>query len=268
MKNKEILEKFKTWLIVNEYSKNTILHYYTGIKKFLSKVDINNINENTINNYFLELQDKYAKKTIHCYKDSIQTFLKFLKKDIKLPKRSKLNKKIPQYITLKFFEKELIPMVELISQKPLRDRALLYFLFFTGLRKSEIINLKREDFNLEERSVKVYISKTKEERIVFYTKKVRDLLKMYFSTEIETKNAFNINNNTISYLLKKLNLYFKDINLHCHLFRDSYSVHLLMQGIDISIVSELLGHHSIQSTMRYTRLRTEDLKKKYDKFIK
>ncbi|KKK96226.1 hypothetical protein LCGC14_2664890, partial [marine sediment metagenome] len=197
-----------------------------------------------------------SSKTLNCYKDSIAVFLRFLKKDIPVPKRAKTFQKLPKYFTLNFLEKSIIPMVDLVSRNPVRDKVLLYFVYFTGLRKSELTKLKRENFNLEERIVKVIIQKTKEERIVFYTKRVKDLLEAYFSLEAEDTNAFNLCSSTLETLLKNLNPYFKEIHLHTHLLRHSFSAHFLMQGGDISDLKEFLGHKSIQSTMRYAGLKT------------
>lgn len=264
----DIISKFKKWLIANGQSDNTVSSYTINATKFISFLNGAEISEDKIIDYIIVLKKQYTPKTVNCHNDAIRALLRFLKLNIITPKQTKLVKKIPKYITLNFLEDSLIPMVEVVSERPFRDKVLLYFMFFTGLRKREILGLKRENFNLEERTVKLYISKTKEERILFYTKKVRNLLADYFSIEPEKNNAFNIKESTISNLLRKLNPYFKDVHLYCHLFRDSYAVHLIKQGVDISIVSELLGHHSLQSTMRYTRLKTEDLKNKYDKFIK
>ena len=141
-------------------------------------------------------------------------------------------------------------------------------MFFTGLRKGELVKLKREDFDLEKRTVKVIQSKVRKERITGFTNKVKNMVKDYFLFEAEDKNAFNIVLNTISTLLKNLNPYFKEVHLYPHLFRHSYARHLLNKGIDLSIVSTLMGHSNVQSTMRYLKLQNDDLKGKYDEFIK
>ncbi len=264
----EIVNKFQKHLIVNEYSASTIENYTGRISRFLKFTKGNNITEEIIIDFLLEVRKTVSSKTLNCYKDSISIFLRFLKKDIPVPKRAKTFQKLPEYFTLKFFEKSIIPMIDLISRKPIRDKILLYFVFFTGLRKNELPRLKRKNFNLEERIVKVIIPKTKEERIVFYTKRVKDLLEAYFSLEVEDKNALNICPSTLGTLLKNLNPYFKEIHLHPHKFRHSFAAHFLMQGGDISDLKEFLGHKSIQSTMRYAGLKTDDRKKKYDKFMK
>lgn len=265
----EIANKFQKFLIVNENSASTIENYVGRVRRLLLFTKgVENINEETITEFLLEVKKTVSPKTLNCYKDSLSVFFRFIKKDIPIPKRAKTFQKLPSYFTLKFFEKSIIPMVDLVSRKPMRDKILLYFAFWTGLRKMELTRLRRENFNLEERTVKVIIPKTKEERIVFYTKRVKDLLEAYFSLEAEGKNALNICPSTLESLLKRLNPYFKEIHLHPHKFRHSFAAHFLMQGGDISDLKEFLGHKSIQSTMRYAGLKTDDRKKKYDKFMK
>jgi len=266
----EVISKFQKWLIVNENSTSTIISYVGRVRRLLIFIGgVENLSEDNISEFLLYLKENLGEKTLNCYKDSISAFLKSIKKDIPIPKRATLFKKIPKYFTLKFFEKSLIPMIDLISTTPTRDKALLYFAFFTGLRKKELYLLKRKNFDLEERTVKVIIPKQKEERIVFYTKRVRDLIQIYFSLEEEKKNAFNCGYDSIGNLLRKLNPYFKEIHLHPHLFRTSGAIHLLMQeGSTLIDVKDFLGHNNIQSTMIYTRFNNNDKKKRYDKFMK
>ncbi|GAH21774.1 unnamed protein product, partial [marine sediment metagenome] len=105
--------------------------------------------------------------------------------------------KVPDYITLDYFENQIIPVVECIFRNPLRTKAILYFMFYTGLRRNELYPLKREDINLKEREVKIYAQKVKTEEIRFFPQKVADLIKTYFSIEPEINNAFNLTKNTV-----------------------------------------------------------------------
>ena len=84
--------------------------------------------------------------------------------------------------------------------------------------------------------------------MVFYTKRVRDLIEIYFSLDEEKKNAFNCGYNSIANILKKLDPYFKEVHLHPHVFRHSGAIHLLMQeGSTLIDVKDFLGHKNIQS---------------------
>jgi len=263
-----ILSEYSKWLEVNGKSKTTIEQYSQQIRDFLSKIKLEDISEKTIITYLLELKNKYAPKTVNLYRTAIKSFLDYLKKDVPIPKQLKIEQKLPEFITLKYFESNVIPMIDLIFENPLKIKTIMYFMFFTGLRVGEISLLKRKYFNLKERTVKIFSPKTKKERIIFYNKKTRNLLDMYFGTTPESKNAFNTETSSIKGYFKRLKPYFKDINFHAHLLRHSFANHFLVNKGEISILKELLGHASIQSTMRYAGLNQEQLKKKYDEFIK
>jgi len=262
------LEEYKNWLIINGKSKKTIYDYIDRMKIILNSVS--ELTETNINNYILNLKENSSLSiaSINTFLIALKSYLSFLKLDIKLPRTFKLKKTLPHYITLEQFEDEVIPVIELSFANSLKLKALLYFWYFTGLRISEIVSLKRENFNFEKREVKVEIKKTQEERIVCFTEKASIYVQQYFSSELETLNAFNISANRIRYILKNINPYIKGVHLHPHILRNSFATHLLINGMDLKSVQDLLGHASIQSTVRYTRLTNKDIKEKYDKFIK
>lgn len=263
-----MVEKYKNWLIVNGNSDTTIVAYIQRVTNFLSKISINNIDEEQITNYLLDLKKNNSPSTVNGYRCAIKSLLEYLKKDIKVPKQLKIERKLPEFITKETFENEVIKVVECICHKPLKIKAILYFMFFTGIRESEIVSLNRKNINLEKRTAKIYNKKGKSEKIVLFTKKVKDIISNYFSTENEITNAFNTSTNAINKMFKKLKPYFKDINLHAHLFRHSYATHLRNEGFSIEDIKELLGHKNIQSTMIYAHANIKKIKEKYDKKIK
>lgn len=266
---KEIIKKYKKYLIVNGSSFSTITNYTQITKYFLNRVKLENITTEAIRDYFFTLKDKLAPATLNLYKSGIKSLLVFLEKDdIKVPKSFKLPKKLPEFITLKFLENNVIPMVEVLFDKPLKTSAILYFMFYSGLRVSEVASLKREDFDLENKTVKVYSKKTKKERIIPYPIKIKEILEQYFCFEDENITAFNIKTGSIKSIFKKLNPYFKDINLHPHTFRHAYATHLRKSGISIENIQYLLGHSNIQSTMIYAHSDNKAILEDYHKKIK
>lgn len=267
MKNN--IEKFKTWLKLQDYADNTIRRYCKYIKKFLQDVDIKEITEDKINEFILNIKEKHiTSANIHI--SALKSFLKFLKLDISIPKFFKKPKKLPKYIGIKELENNIIPSIEItFPNKALKIKTIVYVLFYTGLRKGELCNLKRQDFDLEKRTLKLYAKKTGEEKIRYYPKKVQELLQAYFVVEPELYNAFNLKKETMANIFRKLNKYntFKP-KLHCHLFRHSYAVHLLKNKIPLNIVQKLLGHKSLNNTIIYTELVDDDIKDLYNKNIK
>lgn len=264
---KEDLTKFNNWLEVNGKADNTVTAYCQKVRDFLIAISGKELTEEVISDYILSLKDKVSVSTRNLVRNAIRSYLEFKKVDISLPKNLKPIKTLPSYIPLEKFQNEIIPTVELIFEDSLKTKALLYFWYFTGLRKSEILLLKRKNFDFENRTVKIQIPKTKEERIVCYTDTVKIYVEQYFLTETEEDNAFNLSQMKIKYIFFKLNQYVTDVKLYPHIMRHSYASHLLKQGMDLKSVQDLLGHASINSTIRYTKLNTKDIQEKYDKYI-
>jgi len=259
------LFQFKGWLLVNGCSTT---NYVSKIEELLNSIP--SLTEKNINNFIIKKkEDKLSEETLNTYIKSIRAYLKFLKKDIRTPKYFKPIKKIPQFITLEFLEKNIIPLIEdLFPKKELKIETLLYFMFYTGLRKSEIENLKRENFNFEEKEVKVYIPKTKEERLIPLNDRMIKFLHFYFDEEDEKNNAFNLGKGEINYIFKILKPNVKKVNLHPHIFRHSYAMHLQRNGFTTREIQSLLGHKNILTTIRYENADINLMKEKFNGRIK
>ena len=283
-----MIDKFRDWLQINDYSKGTIYNYIYNINIYILYIYNNNIynidfsnitNSNitskeqlkkSIDDYILYmLKRNLAKETINNFIKAIRVYCKFINIDIPILKSLKPEEKLPEAITEEYFKKYIDEMIQFIfDNNALKVKTMLWFMFYTGLRKSEVYNLKRADFNLKERTVKVYQQKTKNERITFYTEEVKKLLEFYFSTEAEEEGAFNLGKGGIEYIFLVMKPYFKDVKLNPHIFRSSYATMLLKKGVDVTIVQKLLGHKNINSTLKYLKTNNELLKEIYDKKIK
>lgn len=262
----EILQTFSNWLKLNNIRNNI---YVYATKQCLKKVGYPLLSQELLDNYLLERKQNVAKETFNIIIKSLKKFFIFDKIDFKLPAIVKVEKGKPvEHFSLKYFEDNIVPMVEYISKNITRDIALLYFMFYTALRKSEYVLLKRENINLNERIVRIFEPKTQQYRIVKFPKKVKELLKIYFSMEQERTNAFNCSGEIIYNLCRKLNKHCKDVHIHPHTFRHSACIHFLKQGIPVIAVSKLLGHSNILTTMRYLQLTDTEIMDMYDQKIK
>ena len=259
-----MLEKFKDYIQLN-YSNLT---YYHRIKEFLQEVSIENISEETINKFFLEKKEKLSPSTFNCYRASLKVFLKFLHKDIEIPKSIKVIEKIPDSISLKYIKEKIIPVVECIFENPLKIKTILYFMFWTGLRQGELLYLKRENIDLKERTAKVFIPKTKKELMVIFPEDIAKLMKVYFSIEPERENAFNLKLTTIRNVFMALKPHFKDIRLRPHLFRHTHATEFMESGAGMKFLQDSLGHKNIKSTLKYLGSNIKMRKRMYDKFAK
>lgn len=259
-----MLNKFKEYLILNGYSN---FSYYYRIKEFLQEIKLENISEETVGKFILKKKETKAVETVNSYIKALKIFFKFIKKDIELPKLFKVTQKIPDSIPLEYFEKQIISFTDLFNN-PTKIKAILLFMFWTGVRPSELLTLKRNNINLDNRTAKIQVKKTKREKFVIFTKEVANSLKFYFITEQEELNAFNLKETTIKNIFLKLKPHFTDINLRPTLLRHSCATHFMGQGANMKFLQNLLGHKSIRSTERYLDTNLSLMKVMYDDFSK
>jgi len=282
MKKQEFLKKFKDYLLLNGKTLSTTTTYLSHVKSFIDYLNINNIQlstitttptttlEGVVGRYILDRGSRCSIKTTNNDTMVVDWLLKYFNLEIKTPKLRRAIQKLPEHIDLTFLEEEVIPLIdEDTFRNPEKAIAVLYLLFFTGIRQSELICLRRENFDFEKRTLKIFEVKKKRERMVFFNQKVSEAVQRYFGTEEEEQNAFNLGSQGVSYIFRKLREVGRfEINLHPHLLRHSFSIYVLEQGIDLATLSELLGHENIATTMIYAKKTNTKLKEIYDKHIK
>lgn len=270
-----ILEEYKIWLELQGKSKNTIKTYSIPIRKFLeylsnifSKNDINvdflkeNLNKNLIIRFLAEIKTKknLDPNSIRLYIRSLSSFLKFLDrpdiiKDLKVPR---VDKKLPKYITFDEFNR----LLSFVKKK--RDKLILLLLFYTGVRVSELVNLKKEDVLIREGFIRVY-GKGGKERMIPIPKFLIEELNSYIQN-LKDEKLFNISTRQVERIVKK---YAKLANINKkvtpHVLRHSLATMLLSNGVDIRYIQEILGHSSLSITQIYTHVIPSKLKEIYEK---
>jgi len=270
----EVIEEYKVWLEIQGKSKNTIKTYAGTIKKFLeflinngiiiidTKSINNSLDKNIILKFLAELKvnKKLDSNSLRLYVRAISSFLKFLDnenlaKQIKAPK---VDKRLPKFITYD----ELNKLLE--NAENYRDKLVIKFLFYTGVRVSELIKIKKNDIIFEEGFVKVY-GKGGKERIVPIPKELLNELKNYIN-KINTENIFPLSSRQveriIKYIAKKAGISKK---VTPHVLRHSLATTLLSKGVDIRYIQEILGHSSLNITQIYTHVVPNQLKEIYNK---
>lgn len=176
-----------------------------------------------------------------------------------------------------------------------RDQAILYLLYYSGIRANELVNLDIQSVLLKERKIRV-IGKGNKERIVPFSTDCQKVLKSYIDNErkvllnkylvaqkkkiSEGKNEvllpplfFNSNGGKLTtrgleYILdaiqEKTGLF---VGLHPHLLRHTFATHLLDNGADLRVIQELLGHESINATQVYTHVTEKAMKDTYENYF-
>lgn len=279
------LDKYMNEYLASEYntSKNTRDSYATDLyllAKYYKNQNITTLKKEDIQEY-LRKSNK-ASKTKARYLTTINHFYQYLCDNnmikvnpcdgIKMPK---LEKKLPEYLTVEEVDKLLD--IRVSTAYDLRNKAMLEVLYATGMRISELCNLTMSNLFLEDGLVKV-MGKGSKERLVPINDVAIDALKEYLrfarNDLLGTKTCeyvfvssrhTKITRQAFFKYIKKLCVE-KGIkkNISPHMLRHSFATHLLSNGADLRVVQELLGHSDISTTQIYTHLSNEKLEQEYE----
>lgn len=153
----------------------------------------------------------------------------------------------------------------LSSTNNIKHRLVLAFLYYAGLRVSEVINLKWQDIDLERGVIHLKTTKGLEHRIVFLHNKLKELLIIY---GLKNKGLILVSSKNKAYsprtiqqiVLKASKKAMITKHVTPHVLRHSFATHLLEAGADIRFIQKLLGHKNLQTTMIYTHVANRDIK--------
>lgn len=281
----EMINFINYLLIDKKYSKNTIMSYQNELFKFndyFSNKKIKNISKIDIRNYIKHLNSqKIDERSIAHSMSVLRSFYKFLSisndkienpiQTINLPK---IPKKLPNVLSVDDVDKIL--NIQVVDKYSSRDKAMLELMYSSGLRVSELINLKLNDISLDEDVVRI-LGKGSKERIVPIGDCAKEALNNYIN--IYRKDLFKNNRSDYLFLSKngtKLSrqYFFKLIkkqsslnninkNISPHTLRHSFATHMLNYGADLRSIQELLGHSDISTTQIYTHISQSKIKDDY-----
>ena len=265
----EYLEKIKG------YSKNTITSYKTDIKKYFEYINKHNKNYDEIEKYIQSLsKNKYAKSTVNRKIVSISSFFnwcinqkKLNIKDIKQIKNIKTERKLPTILTSNYIN-NLLDTIPTSTSKEIRDRTIIEILYSSGLRVSELTNLKVNDLK-NNKSLKV-LGKGNKTRILPMTDKSYNYMNLWLSkyrSEYKNEKSGNyiflgVRGGKISdrEIQRIVNL---RLGTFPHSIRHTFATHLLDGGADLRVVQAMLGHTDPSTTQIYTHVSKKQLKEKY-----
>lgn len=284
---------------VKHYSGHTLSSYESDLQQFkdylkvsglapedkTGKFDPGVITSGFLKTFIANLSDpaaygrRYSKKSVSRKISVIKSFFKYLSKRKYITKNPasalifpKTVKKLPAFLT----ESELGNLLgeKFISQLGIPDKAVIELLYGTGIRLSELLDLKFADVDLKHMTVKVF-GKGAKERIVPLGTKAKEALRNYLSI----REICNLNNSDLLFIdnkgkrfypMKVYRIIKKNLSLVTdlkkkspHVLRHSFATHLLDNGADIRAVKEMMGHESLSTTQLYTHVTPERLKKAY-----
>lgn len=279
-------------VLANEkkYSMNTIINYRDDLELFsdflvIEKVqDIKKIDYQLIRKYLNYLYDKkYASKAIARHISSLRSFFKYLKKydlinnnPMLLISNPKQEKKLPKILYPKELE-TLMNIPNLNTPLGLRDSLILELLYSTGVRVSELVNIRLKDINFNSKEINI-LGKGSKERIVLFGKTCEYKLKEYLSKGRDklynlkyssdylllSKTGRKINPREVRNVLDDI-VAASGLKIHIspHVLRHTFATDMLNNGADLRSVQELLGHESLSTTTIYTHLTNERLRGVY-----
>jgi len=286
-----MLDKFQHWLSYEKrYSPHTVKSYINDLGQFtgfinqnFSGVSLEEAKTTMIKSWIVSLMDhNYNPASVNRKLVSLNSFYKFLIKEEILDhnpavgiKGLKKSKRIVKYLE----EEEILNILDHYDfsdpDNNLKNKLILEMLYGTGIRLSELLNLKTRNIDLKGMILKV-LGKRNKERIIPINK----------SLEIEIRNYLDIRNSIQSdsdnelffltdkaeqlypmYVYRVVKKYIDDIiqrtHVSPHVLRHSFATHLLNRGADINAIKELLGHSNLAATQIYTHNSIERLKTVY-----
>jgi site-specific recombinase XerD len=269
----EILEKYQNYLL----ARNLSLVYKNFIKKFLEyctaeHVEYQTITQQTITDFFNK--NTYASNSKNNFIKAGRSFYSFLgiakeQNEWFKIKMLKVERKLPEYLMLDDIQKAIKYITTYNSRlDSTKIETVLYFMFYTGIRKSELLNLKRASFDLTNCAVKIYEQKTKQEKIIYYPEKLRDKIQSYFNTSQEKENSFNITLGEINYLFGEIISKHLGKKIKPHLTRHGGARYMLEKGVPATIVQKILGHQSLNTTLIYLSPDQKMIERIYKEKIK
>ena len=258
----EEVEKLKTELKIRGLSPLTARNYSFFVEKFLerTKKKPKEVDEDDAKAYLADLFDSKSKNTVMLAAASLKFFYKeILKKDFSNVKLPKKDTKLPEVLS-KEEVKKLIDSAD--NQK---SRLIISLLYSTGLRVSELVNLKVDDVNFADKSGWVRHGKGAKDRLFVLSENVAKEIQEYLKGK-EQKFIFSKDEPLTTRNIQKI---IKGTKVRAsiskrvtpHTLRHSFATHLLEQGTDIRLIQTLLGHSSLSTTQVYAHVSSDLLKK-------
>lgn len=252
---------YRKELVLKNYSENTIKNYSSQVDLFLRGhnnlfTEPSKINELAIKTWLLQ----FTTRNSMCH--SISALKLFYKTVVKQPMKfrhieyPRSEKKLPQIIEKEF----LLDAISKITNS--KHKAIISLAYSTGMRVSEVCNLKITDIDSKRMIITIRQSKGRKDRIVGLSEKILEILRIYFTEYRPKEYLFNgqfdlqYSHTSCNQIVKK----YLGNKYHFHLLRHSNATALLEAGTDLRIIQKHLGHSSSKTTEIYTHVSTASLR--------
>lgn len=272
------------------YSPHTVISYKNDLDQFFiylesvyQVTDIHDVNYLQIRSWLVEMMEqKITSRSINRKITTLKSFYKFLIREGAIEENPmnkiiapKMSKRLPVFV-----EKE---KMDLLFDKvdfgegfeAARNKLIVELFYMTGMRLSELVNLKLHDIDLPQQTIKV-LGKRNKERIIPFSRSLEKQIASYLDLRNEMKNIYDSDYLFLTEKGKKIyqKLVYRLINYYLsivttldkrspHVLRHTFATHMLNNGADLNAIKELLGHANLSATQVYTHNTIEKLKTVY-----
>lgn len=270
-----MLDKFLKYAITEKrFSEHTVIAYEKDLRQFLefteveSEVEIKEVNSRLVRSWMVSLlENDYSALSVHRKLSTVRSFFKWLQKEGVIDKNPmqtisgpKTKKELPSFAQQGELSIEIIEPLFSEDFEGVRDRLMFEILYQTGIRSSELINLKVRDFQND--TIKV-LGKRNKERIIPIDKGLSSLI-LGFSV---LRSELGVISDYLIVLKSGKKLYpkfvYRKINNYLgkatglrkkspHVLRHTFATHMLNNGADLEVLKDILGHANLSATQVYT----------------
>ncbi|PQJ69602.1 tyrosine-type recombinase/integrase [Polaribacter butkevichii] len=274
-----------------KYSVHTITAYKNDLTSFRDFLETEYAQDNLVEVHYPQIRSwivslvdsKIANRSINRKVSTLKSFYKFLQKTKQIegnPLSKHKALKTEKKVQVPFTSKEINAVINQIEIEEdsefisVRNKLIVELFYSTGIRRTELINIKERDVSLSDKTIKVLGKRNKERFVpllssVVQTVKSYQELKKQYNKGLEVFFITEKGNKIYETLVYRIiNTYFSKVSSKekksPHILRHSFATHLLNEGADLNSVKELLGHSSLASTQVYTQNSLDVIKKVYN----
>ncbi len=272
LKNSKLIKSIGTY----DYEKG---HLNYLIKYFYSKNlnELEDLTENVINELIVNMRNDNCKnitinkrikllKSVFVYNNYHNDYLLKFKKLKETKKRFDLLKENDL--------KKLLEYLDTLDESNpilLTEKIIIYLFFETGIRRNEILNIKISNICLDEQFILLTETKTKDERVIYFTPRLFKLLSKYLDINNDhiyllwnyrTNKRFTGDN--LRRLFEKIKRETKIVKLHPHMLRHTFATYYLERGGNLTTLQSVLGHNNLKTTEIYLHMSIKHHKKNYE----
>lgn len=267
--NQQLILAFESYLLGKRFSQSTVKTYgylvteYLVFSKSKDEISLRSI-ESFIENVFVPKNTSIS--THRQFLSAMKHFLEFRGLELALNFKDmapQQDRKLPNVLS----KSEIIRLIQVT--KNLKHRVCITLLYSSGLRIGELLNLRPKDLDFERAVIKIVKGKGRKDRYVPMAESIKPMLFNYLHTYRPESYLISGGSQKQKYtqasvrkfLYKYCRLAQIQKKVTPHTLRHSYATHLLESGMDIRYIQELLGHSKPETTMIYTHVRSEELRK-------